>query len=88
MILNSEKYCYMCIGNNCTNYTLIHNGKMFENSKGETILGVTIDNKLTFDSLVKMMCKEAGQKLSVLSKISAFGDLNKRQVLLNFVTAL
>ena len=72
----------MSIGKNCTNDTIIHNGKMFENRKEKkTILVITIDNKLTFDNHINMMCKEAGQKFSVLSRISAFLDLNKRPVL-------
>ena len=56
----------MCLRKNYTDDTLIHNGKKFKNSKEETILGVTIDNKLTFDSYVKRLCKKAGQKLSAL----------------------
>ena len=47
--------------------TFLHNGKKFKNSKKETILGVIIDNKLTFDSHINRMCKKVGQKLSALS---------------------
>ena len=65
-MLNSKKCHYMCLRKNYTDDTLIHNGKKFKNSKEETILGVTIDNKLTFDSYVKRLCKKAGQKLSAL----------------------
>ena len=43
----------MCIGRNCTDDIFILNVKKFENSKGETILGVTIDSKLTFDNHIK-----------------------------------
>ena len=50
MILNSAKCHYMCIGKNCIDDTFIHNGKSFENSTEETILGVATDSKLTFDS--------------------------------------
>ena len=53
----------------------------FKNSREETILGVIIDNKLFFNSHINRMCKKAGQKLSALSRISAFIDLNKRQIL-------
>ena len=56
----------MCIGKSCTDDTFIHNGKMFQNNKEETILGIIIDNKLTFDSHINRMCKKAGQKLSAL----------------------
>ena len=60
MMLNSEKYHCMCIGKNCADDTFIHNVKKFKNSKEETILGVTIDNKLTFSSRIKKVCNKAG----------------------------
>ena len=60
MILHSEKCHYMCIGRNCADDAFLHNGKKFKNSKEETILGVIIDNKLSFDSHIKRICKKAG----------------------------
>ena len=71
----------MCNGKNCAENTFTHNGKKFKNSKEETIFGVIIDKKLTFHSHVKRICKKPVQKLSALSQISAFTDLNKRQIL-------
>ena len=65
----------MCIGKNCADDTFMHNREKFKNSKEGTILGVIIDNKLIFDSHIARMCKNAGQKLSALSQISAFIDL-------------
>ena len=35
-----------------------------ENNKEEVILGITIDNKLAFDSHIKSICRKAGQKLN------------------------
>ena len=43
IILYSEKCHYMCIRKK-----IIQNGKKFKNSKGETILGVTTENKTNF----------------------------------------
>ena len=60
---------------------MIQNDTKFRNCKEETILGVIIDNKLSFDSHIDRICKKVGQKLSALSRISAFTDLNKRQIL-------
>ena len=80
MMLNSEKCHYMYIGKNCVDDTFLQNGKMFKNSKEETILGVIIDNKLPFDSHINRICKKAGQELSALSRILAFIDLNKVQI--------
>ena len=88
MILNSEKCHYMYIGKNCVDDTFLQNGKKFKNSKEETILGVIIDNKLPLDSHINRICKKAGQKLSALSQISAFTDLNKRQILFQTIIKL
>ena len=52
-----------------------------ENSKEEVILGITIDNKLTFDSHIKSMCRKAGQKLSALSGISPYLETGKKELL-------
>ena len=71
----------MHIRKSCADDTFIHNDKKFKNSKEETILGVIIDNKLTFDSHINRMYKKADQNLSALSRISAFNNLNKMQIL-------
>ena len=52
-----------------------------ENSKEEAILGINIDNKLTFDSHIKSMCRKAGQKLSALSRISPYLETGKKELL-------
>ena len=36
------------------------------------VLGVTIDNKLTFDSHIKNICRKAGQKLGALLRITNY----------------
>ena len=49
-----------------------------ENNK-EVILGITIDNKFTFNSHIKSIFLKAGQKLSALSKISPVLEKNKKE---------
>ena len=39
------------------------------------ILGLTIDNKLSIDILMKNICIKASQKICPLSKISGYLDL-------------
>ena len=41
-----------------------------KNSKEEKIQGVIIDNRLTFNSHIRELCKKASQKILALSKIS------------------
>ena len=79
MILNSEKYHYMCIGKNCTDDIFLRKSKKFKISKEETIVGVVIVKKLNSDSHISRMCKKVVQKLFTISQISALINFNKRQ---------
>ena len=54
-----------------------------ENSDCEKLLGVKIDNKLTFDYHVSDMCKKANRKINALARIAPFININKRCVLMN-----
>ena len=47
----------------------------------EEILGVTVDRKLTFHLHTKKMCRNAGQKLSALLRLSPYLDTNKRKTI-------
>ena len=53
-----------------------------KSSKEEVILGITIDNNLTFDSHIKSICRKAGQKLSARSRISPYLETVKKELLL------
>ena len=52
-----------------------------ENSKEEVTLGITIASKLTFDSHIKSTCRKAGEKLSVLSRISPYLETDEKELL-------
>ena len=53
----------MCIGRNTENDKVEFDKLLLENSKEEVVLGVTIDNKLPFNSHIKNICRKAGQNL-------------------------
>ena len=53
----------------------------FDYSKEEVSLGITIDNKFTFDSHIKSICQKAGQKPSALSAISPYLGIIKNELL-------
>ena len=48
MALNAGKCHFMCLGKDTGSETFIFKGLVTKNSKQEKIVGVTIDNKLTF----------------------------------------
>ena len=70
MVLNAGKCHFMCLGKNTENETFIFKDTIMSNSEEEKILGVTIDNRLTFSSHIRELCKKASQKISALSRIS------------------
>ena len=81
MILNPNKCHYKCIGKSTESNIFKFKNLCLENSKDEVILGITIDNKFTFDSHIKSICRKAGQKLSGLSRISPYLETNKKELL-------
>ena len=52
------------------------------NSKSQKLLGVTIDNRLTFDDHVTSICTKASQKLHALSRVSSFMTLGQRKIIM------
>ena len=48
MVLNADKYHFMCLGKDTENETFIFNNLIFNNSNEEKIHGIIIYNKLTF----------------------------------------
>lgn len=51
-----------------------------QNSRSEKLLGIHIDNKLTFDEHVSKICTTATQKLHALSRVSNFMTMKQRQI--------
>ena len=59
-----------------------------ESSGQQKLLGVLIDNKLTFDKHINTLCAKAIQKLNVLCQVSSFMSTNtKRLVMKAFISS-
>ena len=56
-------------------------GENIQNSKSEKLLGVTIDNKLSFTENVHEICDKASQKINALARLSSFMSLEKRRII-------
>ena len=59
MVLNADKCLgkdVIYLGKDTENETSIFNNFIFNNGNKEKILGITIDNKLTFKSHIKILC--------------------------------
>ena len=83
MVLNSKKCHFMCIGKDGENETFTFKDVCYKSSKEEVILGITIDNKLSFDSHIRKMCKTSGQKLNALSRITTFLNRDQKSIIFN-----
>ena len=81
MSLNPTKYPYIFLGKN-KEYDKFNFGNIsLNNSKKEVILGLTIDNKLSFDNHVKKICRKASQKTCALSRISNYLNSKQKEIL-------
>ena len=81
MVLNQKKCHYRCIGRNTENDKFEFDNLLLENSKEEVVLGVTIDNKLTFDSHIKSICRKVGQKLGALLRITNYLNSSQKKLI-------
>ena len=72
----------MWVGKNTENGIFKFKNVCLENSKKEVVLGITIDNKLTFDSHIKSISRKAGQKLNALSRTPTYLETNEKELLL------
>ena len=64
-------------------FELLCNDVTLKHSSHEKNLGVTIDNKLSFDEHIINICKIANKKLNALSRINHFMKQNQREILLS-----
>ena len=85
MALNTGNCHFMYFGKNTGNETFIFKGSVMKNSKEQKMLGVTIDNKLTFKSHIKNLCKEASQKIGALSSLSHHLNDSQKRLVLNSI---
>ena len=82
MKLNKDK-CHLIVAGHKheTVFVQLGQNKIWE-SPTQKLLGIEIDNSLKFDEHVLSLCKKAGQKLSVLARVSSFMSVNQRRILM------
>lgn len=81
MMLNPGKCHYMCLGRNITDDIFEYKDIKLINSTEETMLGITIDKKLTFEPHIRNICMKANQKLSALTRVSQYLSFDKKKLL-------
>ena len=84
MILNPEKSHYICLGKNLDDSEVLNfNNLIIKSRKKVEILDIKIDNNLNFNRHIKSFCRKAGQKLSVLLRISSNLNMNQNNYYIN-----
>ena len=88
MKLNEEKCKLLILSKKSNNTEIILGNETIKNSKSEKLLGITIDEKLTFNKHIGNLCKKASQKLHALARISKYMDKDKlRTIMKAFITS-
>ena len=83
-VLNPDKCCYMSFGSNPDKSDLIlEDSTKIPSAEEYVILGVTIDNTLTFYNHLKNLCKKIANKLSALTRIFPYLNHNQIRLLYN-----
>ena len=74
MKLNAEKYHLMNLSKSNNGAFLKIDNIIIKPSKEQKLLGINIDNNLSFKGHVQSICKKASQKLHALSRSSKCMD--------------
>ena len=80
MKANADK-CYLVVNSKEKVCTKIGSYNI-ESSEQQKLLGVLIDNKLTFDKHINNLCAKASQKLNALCRVSSFMSTNKKRLVM------
>ena len=83
MIFNPDKSSFLTLGFQDPQPNFSYGNITIKNVSEEKILGITIDNKLTFKSHSKNFCNKNNQKLNALARITKFASPFQRKTLLN-----
>ena len=82
--LNQGKCSYMSFGSNPDKSELIlEDSTKIPSAEEYVILGVTIDNRLTFNNHLKNLCKKIANKLNALTRIAPYLDHNQLRLIYN-----
>jgi hypothetical protein len=86
MKANPEKYCLIVSKQSNLEVTVSNlTIQTFENVK---LLGININNKLSFEEHVNSLCKYASRKVNALSRIASYMSFNQRKLILSaFITS-
>ena len=84
---NPDKF-HLILNDSDENLSINVGQYVVQNSQNEKLLGVTIDNKLTFNDHVEGLCKKASKKLHALNRVSRYMSTEKKRIIMkSFITS-
>ena len=84
MKANPQKFQFMILGKSTSQTIILNiNSIKIRESQNVELLGLTIDNRLTFKDHINMLCRRASYKLHALRRIRKYLTLEKSKLLYN-----
>ena len=81
---NPKKFQFMILGKGTRQTIILNiNNIKIRESQNVELLGLTIDNRLTFKDHINMLCRRANYKLHALRRIRKYLTLEKSKLLYN-----
>ena len=78
---NPEKF-HLLLSEKDENISIMVDNYVIGNRNCEKLLGIKIDNTLTFNDHVSELCSKASQKLHALSRVSQYMNMNQRKLVM------
>ena len=78
---NPDKF-HLLLSEKDENVSIMVDNYVVENSNCEKLLGIKIDNALTFHEHVSELCSKASQKLHALSRVSQYMNIDQRKLVM------
>ena len=86
MIVNPDKFQAIIVKKNTNikdSYPLKINDQIINSESSVKLLGIEIDNKLSFDKHISTLCKKASNQLNAIGRIQNYMGFKEKEVLIN-----
>ena len=82
---NTDK-CYLILST-AEPFSINIDNEVIKNSRNKKLLGISLNNRLGFDTLVTIICNQVSRKLHALAKILQFMNIHKWRMIMKAFTA-
>lgn len=83
MVLNLDKCQFICFGIPHLNVSLEISNLVLHCQNHVTLLGINIDQKLSFDKHIKSLCKRASSYINIISRLTFYLNFDQTKSLMN-----